>query len=176
MKEVILVNEQDEAVGSMEKLEAHQKGLLHRAFSIFIFNPDGELLLQRRAIEKYHSGGLWTNTCCSHPEPGESLLSAGNRRLMEEMGFSASIRPLFAFVYKAPFPNGLIEHEFDHVFVGEFNGPVQANEEEVMEYKWISYQSLKEVTLSKPENFTFWFLEVYDRVFKQYAEMNNSRL
>lgn len=172
MKEVILVNQQDEAIGSMEKLEAHQKGLLHRAFSIFIFNTEGELLLQRRAIEKYHSGGLWTNTCCSHPEPGESLLSAGNRRLMEEMGFSTPIRPLFAFVYKASFANGLIEHEFDHVFVGEFDGEVDANKEEVMEYKWISYQSLKEVALSKPESFTFWFLEVYDRVFQQYAEMN----
>ncbi|MDX3913992.1 MULTISPECIES: isopentenyl-diphosphate Delta-isomerase [Olivibacter] len=168
MKEVILVNEQDEAVGKMEKLEAHQKGLLHRAFSIFVFNTAGELLLQRRALNKYHSGGLWTNTCCSHPLPNEDTLIAAQNRLQEEMGFQTTLRPLFSFLYKTSFHNGLVEHEFDHVYVGEFSGEIIPNREEVMDYQWIAYQNLEQMIKSSPDAFTFWFLEVYERVFKEY--------
>jgi isopentenyl-diphosphate delta-isomerase len=116
LQQVILVNDRDEPIGLMEKLEAHQKGLLHRAFSIFIFNSSGELLLQRRSLHKYHSGGLWTNTCCSHPSPAEDILAAAQRRLNEEMGFTAPLEKIFDFIYKAEFDNGLVEYEFDHVF------------------------------------------------------------
>lgn len=118
MEEVILVNEKDEPIGTMEKLEAHQKGALHRAFSVFLFNPKGELLLQRRALHKYHSAGLWTNTCCSHPRPGEETSAAAHRRLKEEMGMEADLRFMTSFQYRSEFENGLTEHEFDHVFIG----------------------------------------------------------
>ncbi|MEH6308560.1 isopentenyl-diphosphate Delta-isomerase [Olivibacter sp. CPCC 100613] len=170
MKEVILVDEQDNAVGRMEKLEAHQKGLLHRAFSIFIFNTFGELLLQRRAMAKYHSGGLWTNTCCSHPAPNEDTLLAANDRLREEMGFQTTLRPLFSFLYETSFENGLVEHEFDHIYIGEFNGKIVPNKEEVMDYQWISLQNLIQMTAQNPESFTYWFLEVYERVFREYTK------
>ena len=122
---VILVNEHDDMVGIMDKMEAHQQGLLHRAFSIFIFNTKGEMLLQQRAFSKYHSGGLWTNACCSHPLPGEKTEDAAQRRLKEEIGFETSLEKIFDFVYKAAFENGLTEHEFDHVFAGEYEGKVQ---------------------------------------------------
>src|SRR5437868_2002286 len=141
-QEVILVNKRDEPTGSMEKLAAHQQGLLHRAFSIFIFNDNGELLLQQRAIDKYHSGGLWTNTCCSHPQPGEETIVAAQRRLKEEMGFTTSIKKVFDFVYKAEFGNGLIEHEFDHVFAGNYNGEIEYNKDEVMD---CCYRSLPDI-------------------------------
>src|SRR6478735_7868072 len=117
---VILVDERDTAVGIMEKMEVHQKALLHRAFSVFIFNDKGEMLLQKRAEKKYHSGGLWTNACCSHPQPGEDTMESANNRLREEMGFNTALHKAFTFVYKAPFENGLTEHEYDHVFVGSF--------------------------------------------------------
>ena len=120
-EKVILVSETDEQLGLMGKMEAHEKGLLHRAFSVFIFNKDGELLLQQRALDKYHSPGLWTNTCCSHQREGETNLQAGKRRLLEEMGFSCELKELFSFVYKAPFDNGLTEHELDHVMVGYYD-------------------------------------------------------
>src|ERR1044072_1062769 len=122
MEEVILVNERDEATGIMEKMEAHQKGVLHRAFSVFIFNNKNEMLLQQRAIKKYHSGGLWTKACCSHPRPGETKSDAALRRLYEELGFTTSIEKIFDFTYKASFENGLTENEFDHVFAGIYNG------------------------------------------------------
>src|SRR5687768_14206462 len=135
---VILVNEQDEPVGTMEKLEAHQKGLLHRAFSVFVVNKNGEMLLQQRAQDKYHSGGLWTNTCCSHPLPGENVLDASHRRLMEEMGFDCPLREIFSFTYRAEFDNGLTEHEFDHVFFGEYDGEVIPDTAEVQATRYLS--------------------------------------
>src|SRR5258705_12437047 len=148
LNQVILVNEHDEPTGTMEKLAVHKKGLLHRAFSVFIFNTKGELLLQRRTLNKYHSGGLWTNSCCSHPQPGEETKAAAQRRLKEEMGFTAALEKIFDFVYKAEFDNGLTEHEFDHVFAGKYEGPVEYNKEEVMDYCYKSFadvrQSLKE--------------------------------
>ena len=138
-EEVILVDENDIAIGSMEKLEAHQKGILHRAFSVFIFNSNNELLLQRRALTKYHSSGLWTNTCCSHPQPNEDTLAAANRRLKEEMGMQTSLTHKTSFIYKTNFDNGLTEHEFDHVFIGHTDTNPTINPEEVDSYKWISF-------------------------------------
>src|SRR5690348_5807899 len=120
MEQVVLVNEEDQEVGTMEKMEAHRRGVLHRAFSVFIFNKQGEMLLQQRAQEKYHSGGLWTNACCSHPRPGEEVSEGAGRRLVEELGFETELQPVFNFVYKANFENGLIEHEFDHVYFGTY--------------------------------------------------------
>ena len=134
LEEVVLVNEKDEAIGTMEKMAAHEKALLHRAFSVFVFNKNGDLLMQQRAHSKYHSGGLWTNTCCSHPRPSEHVADAANRRLQEEMGFTTSLTKAFDFTYKAVFDNGLTEHEYDHVFTGIFDGPVYFNPNEVAAY------------------------------------------
>lgn len=170
MREVILVNSNDQEIGSMEKLEAHQKGLLHRAFSVFIFNDKHELLLQKRALDKYHSGGLWTNTCCSHPSPGEGIVVAAERRLMEEMGLHADLQVVSSFIYKAEFENGLIEHEFDHILVGYYNDSVETNPIEVMDYKWVSITDLKEATSKYPNEFTIWFLKIYRQIFQQYAK------
>jgi len=169
MQEVILVDEYDKEIGRMEKLRAHQEGVLHRAFSIFIFNREGKLLLQRRALNKYHSGGLWTNTCCSHPAPGEDLLSAAKHRLLNEMGFETDLRFLFSFTYKAAFPNGLIEHELDHVFVGEYNGDFQLNPEEAMDYKWLSYHEVNKSVKDSAQDYTAWFLKIYDPVLKNHS-------
>lgn len=166
MKEVILVNERDEVIGRMEKLEAHQKGLLHRAFSIFIFNAADELLLQRRAMDKYHSGGLWTNTCCSHPAPGEDIVEAAKNRLAEEMGFKTTLTAVRSFIYETNFSNGLIEHEFDHIFTGIYNGQVHINTEEAMDFKWIAYDDLSEMVATQPEDFTVWFLAIYEDVMQ----------
>lgn len=157
MTEVILVNEQDEPVGSMEKLEAHQKALLHRAISVFIFNRDGEMLLQQRAQGKYHSALLWTNACCSHPSPGESNKDAASRRLQEEMGFSTALEHRFRFTYRTEFENGLTEHEVDHVFVGTYDGPVSPNPEEVADFKYLPMDQLEQLLIEKPESFTSWF-------------------
>src|SRR5687767_9845264 len=132
--QVILVNENDEQLGVMDKMEAHHKGVLHRAFSIFIFNTKGEMLLQQRAEHKYHSGGLWTNACCSHPAPGEETNDAAERRLQEEMGFSTSLVKVLDFTYRAEFDNGLVEHEFDHVYLGLYNGDIHPNPDEVQNY------------------------------------------
>ena len=164
VQEVILVNEQDEATGTMEKMEAHKKGLLHRAFSVFIFNSKGEMLLQRRAMNKYHSGGLWTNSCCSHPKPGEDVYDAAQRRLQQEMGFTAKLEKIFDFVYEAEFDNGLTEHEFDHVYAGEYEGVICFNTHEVMDY---CYKNLEEVRLSlqeQPNKFTAWFHLAFPRI------------
>jgi isopentenyl-diphosphate delta-isomerase len=154
---VILVNEQDKAIGSMEKMEAHEAGLLHRAFSIFIFNPQGELLLQQRAQTKYHSGGLWTNTCCSHPQPGEDTYEAAKKRLKEEMGFTTELKKIFHFTYKSDMENGLIEHEFDHVYAGEYDGPVPFNRKEVMDSSFKSMDDIRNQVEMNPEKFTSWF-------------------
>jgi isopentenyl-diphosphate Delta-isomerase len=154
---VILVNEQDEEVGVMEKMEAHEKGLLHRAFSVFVFNTKGEMLLQRRALKKYHSGGLWTNTCCSHPMPNENVQAATHRRLQEELGFDCDLNQAFTFVYQATFDNGLIEHEYDHVFIGTTDEQCILNKEEVEEVCYKSIHAIKEEMQLNPMHFTEWF-------------------
>ncbi|MGE5108929.1 MAG: isopentenyl-diphosphate Delta-isomerase [Sphingobacteriales bacterium] len=157
MQEVILVNEQDEPVGTMEKMEAHKKAILHRAFSVFIFNSKGEMLLQQRAARKYHSGGLWTNACCSHPKPGEEAKQAAERRLNEELGFSANLKKAFHFTYKVSFENGLTEHEYDHVFTGLYEGVIHPNTDEVSDY---CYKTMKEIQSSletHPQKYTAWF-------------------
>ncbi len=164
-EEVILVDENDIAIGSMEKLEAHQKGILHRAFSVFIFNNNNELLLQRRALTKYHSAGLWTNTCCSHPQPNEDTLAAANRRLKEEMGMQTTLTHKTSFIYKTNFDNGLTEHEFDHVFIGNTNTNPIINPEEVDSFKWISLEKLKANIKTHPELYTSWFKIAMEKVF-----------
>lgn len=162
---VILVDEQDHPLSSMEKMEAHKKGVLHRAFSVFIFNDKGELLLQKRASTKYHSAGLWTNTCCSHPYPGEETLAAANRRLKEEMGMDTLLIHKTSFVYKTEFDNGLTEHEFDHVFIGNYNENPVLNEEEAEDYKWVTLENIKKDIKICPENFTSWFKIALERIF-----------
>jgi isopentenyl-diphosphate Delta-isomerase len=164
VEEVILVNERDEPAGRMEKIEAHQKGVLHRAFSVFIFNQKGEMLLQQRAVQKYHSGGLWTNACCSHPRPGEETLEAAQRRLMEEMGIDTPIKKIFEFTYQATFENGLYEYEFDHVFAGGYNGVIRANPEEVMDYCFKSPEDLRSLLKTNPRRFTAWFHLAFPKV------------
>lgn len=161
---VILVSEQDVAVGEMEKMEAHRKGILHRAFSVFIFNSKGEMLLQRRALHKYHSGGLWSNACCSHPYPGERVENAALRRLNEELGFQAPVNKIFEFTYRAVFDNGLTEHEYDHVFTGEYNGRLNINPEEVSDYCFKDIEDIRASIQSHPEKFTKWFHIVFDRI------------
>lgn len=155
--DVILVDEQDVPMGTMEKMEVHQKALLHRAFSVFIFNEKGEMLLQKRAEKKYHSGGLWTNACCSHPKPDEETLSAAELRLHEEMGFQTSLTKAFDFIYKAPFDNGLTEHEFDHVFTGQYDGEIVPNADEVSDYCFKTTEEIRNSILSHPQKYTEWF-------------------
>jgi isopentenyl-diphosphate delta-isomerase len=167
MEYVILVDEQDAPLGLMEKLMAHEQGALHRAISVLIFNKRQELLLQRRALEKYHSPGLWTNSCCTHPRDGEDIAKAGERRLMEEMGMSVPLRPLFHFTYRAEFENGLIEHELDHVLVGRSNELPLINREEAMDFEYMSLGSIKAEIKSKPEQFTPWFRILMDEHFDE---------
>lgn len=157
MTEVILVDEQDVPVGTMEKMEAHQKALLHRAFSVFIFNAKGEMLLHRRAEKKYHSAGLWSNACCSHPQPGQDTLQAAELRLYEEMGIRTPLTKAFDFIYKAPFENGLTEYEFDHVFTGIYDGDIQPNPEEVSDYCYQCVHQIGDSILSHPRKYTEWF-------------------
>ncbi len=154
---VILVDENDREVGLMEKMEAHRKGLLHRAFSVLVFNENGELLLQRRAFGKYHSEGLWTNTCCSHPYPGESILEAGKRRLFEEMGFTCELSEVFSFIYKAELENGLTEYELDHVLIGFSDETPHLNLEEVSAFKWMSIDDIKNDMSENHSQYTAWF-------------------
>ena len=160
---VILVNENDEKVGLMEKMEAHEKALLHRAFSVFSFNKKGQLLLQQRAVSKYHSPLLWTNTCCSHQRDGESNIEAGKRRLQEEMGFVCELKELFVFTYKAPFDNGLTEHEIDHVMVGYYDKNPEINREEVEAYKWMTIEEVKMDMNKNPEIYTVWFRIIFEK-------------
>jgi isopentenyl-diphosphate delta-isomerase len=154
---VVLVDSQDNEVGIMEKLEAHEKGLLHRAFSIFLFNSKGEMLLQQRALSKYHSPGLWTNACCSHPAPNETTLEAGKRRLQEELGLSTVLVEAFKFEYRATFDNSLTEHELDHVLVGYTDEFPQLNLDEAQDYRWVRWADLLSEMALYPEKFTVWF-------------------
>jgi isopentenyl-diphosphate Delta-isomerase len=156
-EEVILVNEQDEQTGTIEKMEAHRKALLHRAFSVFIFNAKGEMLLQQRALGKYHSPGLWTNACCSHPRPGEAVEEAAGRRLKEEMGIDTSLEKAFDFIYRTEFDNGLTEFEFDHVYTGTYNGYPQPDRQEVNDYCFRSMEDIEEDLQKRPEKYTSWF-------------------
>lgn len=163
---VILVDEHDNAQGLMEKMEAHRKGLLHRAFSVFVLNDKGELLLHQRAFHKYHSGGLWTNTCCSHPRKGESLEEAVHRRLEEEMGMDCPVEKALEFTYRAELDKGMTEHEYDHLYTGQFNGKPHPNSEEVADYKWLDLNSLDRDLELHPEKYTAWFKIIFKR-FKE---------
>ena len=169
MEQVILVDEQDNEVGLMEKMEAHEKAVLHRAFSVFVLNDKNELMLQQRAKEKYHSPLLWTNTCCSHQRKGESNLEAGRRRLQEEMGFTCDLEEVFSFIYKAPFDNGLTEHELDHVMVGQFNGDPVVNPDEVEAYKWMTLDAVKKDIENDPDNYTAWFKIIFEKSYDKIA-------
>jgi len=164
-EKVILVNENDEPIGLMPKMEAHEKALLHRAFSVFIFNEKNELLLQQRALSKYHSPGLWTNTCCSHQRDGESNIEAGKRRLMEEMGFETELKEVLSFIYKAPFDNGLTEHEFDHIMMGYYSEEPKINKEEVADWKWMTLEEIKKDMTSYPDRYTAWFKIIFERFY-----------
>ena len=169
MKEmVILVDKNDNQLGLMEKIEAHEKAVLHRAFSVFILNDNNELLLQRRALSKYHSPGLWTNTCCSHPRDGESVINAGIRRLREEMGFETEINNLFSFIYKAEFDNGLTEHEFDHVLLGRYNKTPLINKLEVSDWKWTNIEFLKKDVVINSDLYTVWFKIIFQQFYKKF--------
>lgn len=163
---VILVDSEDNDLGLMKKMEAHQKGLLHRAFSVLIFNKDGKLLLQQRAMDKYHSPGKWTNTCCSHQRQGESNIEAGKRRLQEEMGFTTDLENCFSFIYKSPFDNGLTEHEFDHVLVGYYNEAPSVNKSEVEGYKWMLLEDVKSDLVAHPDEYTVWFKIIFDKFYE----------
>lgn len=162
---MILVNTNDEPIGLMPKMEAHEKAVLHRAFSVFIMNEKGETMLQQRARDKYHSPLLWTNTCCSHQRDGESNIEAGKRRLMEEMGFSTDLKELFSFIYKAPFDNGLTEHELDHVMMGNYDGEPNINPSEVEHWKWMLPVDIKKDIAENPQNYTVWFKIIFERFY-----------
>lgn len=165
MKEfVILVDEQDNEIGTMEKMEAHLKGALHRAFSIFIFNDNKEMLIHQRAFSKYHSGGLWSNACCSHPRPGESLEEATQRRLVEEMGFDCELEEKFAFRYRAELDKDLIENEYDHVFFGTYNKDPQPDSEEVADFKWVAMDILLKDIKENREKYSYWFIVAMEKI------------
>lgn len=156
-EQVVLISENDEVLGLMEKMQAHENGILHRAFSVFLFNDKGEMLLQKRAAEKYHSPNQWTNACCSHPRSGETYLEAANRRLKEELGIETELTPKFHFIYKADVGGNLWEHELDHVFIGNYQQDFNLNKEEVAEVRYISMEDLDREIKENPENFTEWF-------------------
>lgn len=175
MKEenVILVNENDEQIGLMPKMEAHEKALLHRAFSVFVFNNKNELMLQQRALDKYHSPGLWTNTCCSHQREGESNIQAGMRRLQEEMGFVVDLQESISFIYKAPFDNGLTEHEYDHIVIGKYNGMPNINPKEVADWKWMSLKDVKIDMVKNPQLYTEWFKIIFEKFYQHINILDN---
>ena len=168
-EQVILVNEKDEPIGLINKMEAHEKAILHRAFSVFILNDNNEVMLQQRAQHKYHSPLLWTNTCCSHQRAGETNIQAGKRRLYEEMGFEVDLKELFHFIYKAPFDNGLTEHELDHVMIGYSNSEPFINPEEVASWKWMKIEAIKDDMIQNPAEYTVWFKIIFDE-FYHYLE------
>lgn len=166
-EQVILVDQNDNPRGLMPKMEAHEKAELHRAFSVFIFNDNKELMLQQRAKHKYHSPLLWTNTCCSHQRAGESNIEAGKRRLEEEMGFTTEIKEVFSFIYKAPFDNGLTEHELDHVMVGHYNGNPIINREEVEDFRWMTLDAVRRDIDTNPHLYTAWFKIIFEKSFEK---------
>jgi len=160
---VVLVDESDQPQGTAEKLQAHREGWLHRAFSVFVFDANDRLLLQQRAPGKYHCGALWSNTCCSHPRPGESPAEAADRRLREEMGFSCPLTPVFSLHYREPVGDGLVEHEYDHVFVGRVDTVrVDPNPEEVSDWTWIAPSVLRADVAEHPDRYTPWFRLLLD--------------
>ncbi len=161
---MILVDENDRPIGLMEKMEAHRKGLLHRAFSVFVFNNEGAFLLQQRSASKYHSPGLWTNTCCSHPLPGEDVLQAASRRLSEEMGFTTNLSHAFSFLYRATFDNELTEHEYDHVFTGIYDGKIEPDKNEVNDYCYKNIKDIEENLRSNPREYTEWFRLAFPQI------------
>jgi isopentenyl-diphosphate Delta-isomerase len=161
---IIAVDKFDKEIGSIEKIEAHNKGILHRAFSILVFNSNNKLLLQKRNKDKYHSPGLWTNTCCSHPRYGENLKDAIYRRLKEEMGFTCELKEVFSFVYKVEFEDNLFENEYDHVFIGRYDGKVVANKDEVDDFKWVDISEVKADIVNNPELYTYWFKHLFNRI------------
>lgn len=161
---VILVDEKDDVIGYMKKLETHQRGLLHRAFSILVFDESHRLLMHQRAKSKYHSGGLWTNTCCSHQHQDEDTLTAAHRRLLEEMGFDCDLKEKFSFLYKAEMASGLTEHEFDHVLLGRYDGTVDINPHEVEAYEWVSWEELRSALQERPDEFTEWFKHIFEKI------------
>jgi isopentenyl-diphosphate Delta-isomerase len=169
-EEVILVDESDQPVGTMEKMEAHRQGLLHRAFSVFIFDSNGKMLLQQRASGKYHSAGLWTNACCSHPRPGEDILIAACRRLREELGFTTELTKLFEFTYRSEYDNGLTEFEFDHVFVGSHDQGIFPDSAEVSDYRYSTIDEIRAGLKSEPEKFTSWFHLAFPLVIASYSQ------
>ena len=170
---VILVDKDDNPIGKSSKIEAHEKNLLHRAFSVFIFNSEGKILMQQRAKDKYHSAGLWTNTCCSHPFPGEDIYAAAYRRLWEEMGIKTELKYLMKFQYYAPFDNGLTEYEIDSVFIGYCDKKPVINKEEVQAYKYMDFQNIEEDIIENPENYTVWFKIIFERLL---YELDSERL
>jgi len=165
LEEVILVDEKDTPTGTMEKMEAHKTGALHRAFSIFIFNSNGEMLLQQRAFSKYHSGGLFSNACCSHPRPGEDTLAAAHRRLKEEIGIETELHYKTSFIYKTTFENGLTEHEYDHVYTGVSDEEPALNPFEVASYKWLNLEELRAELADHPQRFSYWFRMAVEKLF-----------
>ena len=165
---VVLVDKNDKFIGLMPKMEAHQKGLLHRAFSVFIFNDKNEIMLQKRALNKYHSPGLWTNTCCSHPRNNESIISAGLRRLNDEMGFQTDLKELFNFIYKESFENGLVEYEFDYVLIGSYNNSPKLNLIEAGDWKWMSLDEIKRNVEANPNNYTAWLKIIINDFFEKF--------
>jgi len=174
VEQVILVDVDDCEIGVMEKMEAHKQAVLHRAFSVFLFNPQGKMLLQQRALTKYHSAGLWTNTCCSHPRPGETLDDAVTRRLMEEMGITAKVSKAFDFIYQAELTDNLNEHEFDHVFIGNYDDEVRPNHLEVANFVYQSIEEVEANLQSHPEKYTVWFKIAFPKVVEWYQ--SNSSL
>lgn len=164
-EKVILVNENDEPIGLMPKMEAHERAVLHRAFSVFVLNDKNELMLQQRAADKYHSALLWANTCCSHQRENETNIEAGNRRLQEEMGFNTKLKELFSFIYKAPFDNGLTEHELDHVMIGYYNGKPTINPDEVEDWKWMDIDEVRKDIQQNPNIYTAWFKIIFDKFY-----------
>ena len=174
MEHIILVNEQDKEIGTMEKMQAHEKAVLHRAVSVFIFNEKNEMLLQQRAMKKYHSGGLWTNACCSHPRPGEETQTAAMRRLKEELGFETPLHKVFDFTYKTSFDNGLTEHEFDHVFVGKYNEIIYPNRNEVQDYCFKSIHEIESSLQTHSHKYTVWFKLAFPRILNWCKEQTAS--
>jgi isopentenyl-diphosphate Delta-isomerase len=175
LDKLILVDENDMPIGTIEKMEAHQKALLHRAFSVFIFNTKGEMLLQQRALDKYHSGGLWTNACCSHPYNGQETQVAAKKRLQEEMGFTTTLTKVFDFIYKAPFDNGLTEYEYDHVFTGTYDGAIVPDKSEVEDFCFMSMDNIKESLQLHPQKYTVWFKIAFPKMESYLAAVSANR-